>query len=261
MMNKLTRALRAKFKSPRDAIRALGLDEKLLDVPRLGLDMKMTRDEPESEREMAWAKIAEHLKDKGALQDAARLFKDEPDDGRLLVELDHLLAEHLDSRTLAELQGVLGHHLGGRAAEDEDREGLDEATAQVESYLRDHSDLTDDDYDLLRPLLRDHLARGRDELPRNALERSGDRSDSDRSARDGLLHRPGLGMGQDGRSAAFFFPELVRIRTDLGGYDLAPIIPAPRHSQAADRRNEPLAHDLAAAFGVSRIADAGGTGC
>jgi hypothetical protein len=36
----LREALRAKFRTPREAIHALGLDEKLLDVPRMALDSK-----------------------------------------------------------------------------------------------------------------------------------------------------------------------------------------------------------------------------
>jgi hypothetical protein len=161
-------ALRKNFSTPRAAARALGIDEKLLTLPRMALDGAFK----------ARGKDAE--------------LSGEPDLGALRVELEKLLCEHLSDHALQRARDALEQHLGGAeydhaAASDEDDDEDDEQVRRradrIEDHLREHG-LGEDDLEEARPYIEgaikeemkrrsnghDRHARDRDDdLPRNAL--------------------------------------------------------------------------------------------
>jgi hypothetical protein len=243
MSTKLMRALRAKYRTPRDVVRALGLDESLLDVKHLAFDAK-----PQSGRDMAWSTLAEHVRDLATLEKARRLFAKTDDDGELLVSLDHLLAEELDGATHKRVQELIHHHLGGHKYDgaasdaDEDRNAIERAVDQVENLLGEHG-LTEDDLFELRPLLLDYARdrsrrggrdRARDELPENGLTRPGGRLGQDRKSIDAAMR---------------LFPEAARIGV-LDGGDFLP--PASAMDEASQRKRGQDIRDAYALFPDAR---------
>jgi len=159
-------ALRRKFKTPREALRALGLDEKLLDVPRLAYDgARKGRDE---------------MPDEAALNN-------EPDPAVLRVKLEKLLCENLDGAALQTARDLLSHHLGeltgeyDRAASDEDddeddgeeseealRERRKKIMGRVADWLSERQQMSDE-------MIERELA----DFPRNGLEHVGGALDDD----------------------------------------------------------------------------------
>jgi hypothetical protein len=78
-MGALARALKAKYRTPREALKALGLDETLLDVEKLAFDAKRARDGGVMEEIMREHPGAERYWDKGPKADAMADLGDEED--------------------------------------------------------------------------------------------------------------------------------------------------------------------------------------
>lgn len=163
-MSKLGIALRRRFKSPREALSALGIDQALLDIPRLGFafDARNGRDGMP-----------------GGLNN-------EVDPGALLVELEKLLVENLSGGALERAREILDQHLGGGeydgAASDEDDD--------EDNY--DDDDDYDDDEEERRETRRNMMAKTADFL---ATKKGLDESEIAATLRDfpknGLEHLGG----------------------------------------------------------------------
>lgn len=147
LRQRLRDALRKKFRTPQDALRALGLDEFLLDVARS--------------------------------KQQAGLSRDQVDLPALRAKLEQLLCEHLSGDELEQARGLLNQHLLGRSSEhdrvddfeeddDKKRQSWRKALATVADYLSNEKGF---DEEQIKEALRD--------FPRNGLEHQGAALDDD----------------------------------------------------------------------------------
>ena len=114
----LLAALKARFKNPKDALRALGLDENLLSLKRLGLDSALKRP-------------------RGA-RDAAKIGEVDPME--LYVQLEELICKHVSTPARTEMLELVGHALGTGdydRAYDVEAEAEDEGEAGEEESFRE----------------------------------------------------------------------------------------------------------------------------
>ena len=109
-MSPLLKALRARFRTPQDCLKVLGIDERVLRSPQLAFDARST---------------------------------DDPDTGALRTELEKLLCESLSGDALEKARTLLSHHLGG-----EEYVGPAEIAAAEEAEAEAAEDHGDDDEEL-----------------------------------------------------------------------------------------------------------------
>jgi hypothetical protein len=145
-MSPLLRALKAKYRRPREVLRALGLDQSLLNIPRLALDSANGEGAP----------------------------GDESDPVALRIKLEKLFAESLNGHALEKARNLLEQHLGGSeydlAHHQDDDEETEEVLrerrkrlmAKVADWLATEKNLGDEEiFDSLR------------DFPKNGLEHIG----------------------------------------------------------------------------------------
>lgn len=186
-MSRLGKALRKKFKTPQEAARALGIDEKLLTVPRLALDQ--WTDEHDPKKVLSEEKYRE-------MKATAR---DEEEQAALDEWCDHardVLRRH-------------GHD------EDEIERAIDEAVEggayKPESLAKLNRRYSNG---------HDRHARAKDGLPHNGLEggMGGRFAPVNRMGRDRrLAHDSHIRREAERRSAERWGPEAERISVDYSG--------------------------------------------
>ena len=219
MTSKLVTALRRKYKSPREALKALGIDERLLEVKRLAFDAAPGR-------EAARRTLHEHLSGP-ALRRALEMFESEPEDVALLLGLEDIVCEELSGEARERAQALLDHQLGGGEydyayqTDDEDvdekidEDLLERVANEVFNQLENKTGRQLDEVELneVRDAIKDQMAKRRNGDDR----RRGDDRKRGR-ARDAELPTSALEGGMGGRiedrrrghriSAADRFPNL-----------------------------------------------------
>jgi len=181
MTSALARALRAKFPRQRDALRALGLDENLLDIDRgrvrrrRALQLAFDASGPDTVRKH----LDEHLQGP-ALEKAQELCSREHDEAELARALEDLFAQNLNGyermRAMGLLENLSKHDRDESVFdEEEDRELIEGMLDRAEEFLRSRG-IGDDDVEEFRRLydryIRDEIRgrRARDsDMPRNGL--------------------------------------------------------------------------------------------
>jgi hypothetical protein len=131
--NKLGIALRRRFKSPRDCLRALGLDEKLLDVKRLAFDSRNIGAIPGTSSKMELEEMLCTVLSGHELQRARDLLHSiDADDGDGEVEQPEAEDDEVDEQELREQRRRAMAKTADFLA---DRKGM--SADQIETELRD----------------------------------------------------------------------------------------------------------------------------
>ena len=250
-MSPLLAALKKKFRRPQDALRALGLDEDLLRLPKLAFD---AHGEPEHPKVAFEKYLAQNLQGETFVRAQQMLHSLEDSDGKTLDDYDRACEDETDP----------DHHAD---SPDHDRdEGHVENRLRRLAHVLREAGLGEDDVEEAVELARRDYKKNNWNLPRNATKggiggRFSEASDHRKMSRDARKRK----LGRDGRDAANkrdFYARFPQARRLTAGSQLLAGIPSGPPDQpargvrriAVDAADDSAAADFHRRFpGASRI--------